>query len=67
LIIECSAVERVTLLGSRARAVTLSGTSMTRASLPVEGFEGDWLRVVVTDAAGRRAWSNPVRLSVVVA
>lgn len=67
LIIECSAVERVTLLGPRARAVTLSGTSMTRASLPVEGFEGDWLRVVVTDAAGRRAWSNPVRLSVVVA
>jgi hypothetical protein len=60
LILRCSAVDRVTVLGPRARSVTLSGTSMTRANLPLTTFQGDWLRVVVIDAAGKRAWSNPV-------
>jgi hypothetical protein len=35
---------------------------MTRAELPLDRFAGDWFRLVVTDAAGRNAWSNPVRL-----
>lgn len=62
LTVHCSAVDRVTVLGPRARSATQSGTSMTMASLPLGGFNGDWLRVVVIDAAGKRAWSNPLRL-----
>ena len=37
------------------------GTGLSRVLLPLDGLEGSpWLRVVVTDAFGRRAWSNPV-------
>jgi len=59
--ITCSAVERITILGPRAKSETFPGKAMTSAHLPVEAFRGDWLRVVVTDAAGKRAWSNPFR------
>jgi hypothetical protein len=35
---------------------------MTRAEVPLERLGASpWLRVTVIDAAGRRAWSNPVR------
>jgi hypothetical protein len=61
--IACSAVDRITILGPRARSHTFSGRSMTSASLPIDQFAGDWLRVVVTDAAGKRAWSNAIRPS----
>ncbi len=61
--ITCSAVDRITILGPRAKSETLPGKSMTSAQLPIDAFLGDWLRIVVTDAAGRRAWSNPCRLT----
>ncbi|MFM7444414.1 MAG: phosphotransferase, partial [Tabrizicola sp.] len=60
--IESSPVERITVLSPRARSRTISGKSMTSARLDVSSFTGDWARVVVVDAAGRRAWSNPIRL-----
>ena len=60
--VECSPVSNVALLGRGSRAVNVAGRQLTRASLPLEGFAGDWFRVVVTDAAGRSAWSNPVWL-----
>lgn len=61
--IACSAVDRITILGPRARSHSFSGRSMTSANLPIDQFAGDWLRVVLTDAAGKRAWSNAIRLS----
>jgi hypothetical protein len=30
--------------------------------LPLDKFAGDWFRLVIRDAAGRLAWSNPVWL-----
>ena len=39
-----------------------TGRDLTRATLPTEKFAGDWFRLVVTDAAGKLAWSNPVWL-----
>jgi hypothetical protein len=39
------------------------GRQISRAEIPLDGFKQDWFRFVVTDAAGRSAWSNPVRLS----
>lgn len=62
LVVECSAVSRVTLLGPRARSATLSGASLTRAEFDVANFAGGFLRVVLIDDAGKRAWSNPLRV-----
>jgi hypothetical protein len=55
-----SAVDRVTVLGSRALATTVSGRSMTAARLDISRFRGGWLRLVAIDASGRRAWTNPI-------
>jgi hypothetical protein len=34
---------------------------MTRVTLPLGRLAGaPWTRLVVTDAAGRKAWTNPV-------
>ena len=61
--VECSPAVNVALLGRGSRTVSVAGRQMTRASLALERFSGDWFRLVVTDAAGRLAWSNPVWLS----
>ncbi len=61
--VECSPVVNVALVGRGSRTVHQAGRQLTRASLPVERFADDWFRLVVTDAAGRSAWSNPVWLA----
>ncbi len=58
--VECSPAVNVALVGRGSRTVNRTSRQMTRASLPLERFAGDWFRLVVTDAAGRSAWSNPV-------
>jgi len=58
--IRCSPVANVTLVGRGTRALSKFGAIIGPVSLPVEIFAGDWLRLVVCDAAGRLAWSNPV-------
>lgn len=45
--------------GSRARD-RFDANGLHEAELPIDPFAGDWCRVVVTDAAGRHAWSNPI-------
>ena len=60
--VDCSPAVNVAVVGRGSRAVNVAGRQMTRASLPLERFAGDWFRLVVTDAAGRVAWSNPVWL-----
>ena len=40
-----------------------SGQAMTTARLLAEVFSGGWVRVAVTDAADKRAWSNPLRIA----
>ncbi len=62
LIITSSAVNRVTVVGPRALSQTLSGKSMTTATLSIAAFRGHWLRIAIIDEAGRRAWSNPVNV-----
>lgn len=61
--VECSAAASVIVQsgGNKARAV--HGHSMTQARLPLNHFrDWPWIRVTVIDAAGRRAWSNPIWL-----
>jgi hypothetical protein len=60
--VACSAVAAVIVQGQGMAAKAVHGASMTKAVVPLKGrFEGSpYLRVTVVDAAGKRAWSNPV-------
>ncbi len=60
--VDCSPAVNVAVVGRGSRAVNVAGRQMTRASLPLDRFAGDWFRLMVTDAAGRVAWTNPVWL-----
>ena len=60
--VECSPVVNVAVVGRGSHAKNICGRQLTRAEIPLEKFAGDWVRLIVTDAAGRSAWSNPVRL-----
>ena len=60
--VECSPAVNVAVVGRGSRAEHLAGRQMTRARLPLDRFAGDWFRLMVTDAAGRTAWTNPVWL-----
>ena len=60
--VSTSPIVTVSLVGRGSRAECVTGRQLTRATLPLERFAGDWCRVVVTDAAGHRAWSNPIWL-----
>jgi predicted metal-dependent phosphoesterase TrpH len=62
LIVESSAVSSVIVLGRATTTKSVHGASMTRATVPLDRFKkSTWLRVSVIDAAGKRAWSNPIR------
>ncbi|HBD89694.1 MAG: phosphotransferase [Rhodobacteraceae bacterium GWE1_64_9] len=61
VIIESSAVVAAMVQGAGTAAKAVHGHSMTRCEIPLARFDASpWLRVTVVDAAGRRAWSNPV-------
>jgi hypothetical protein len=60
--VACSPVVTIAAVGRGTRTVSARGRQIGRASLGLERFAGDWLRIVVTDAAGRHAWSNPIWL-----
>lgn len=63
IIVTCSAVSVMTVLGRGSVSPAVHGASMTRAVMPRARLrETPWIRVTVTDAAGKRAWSNPIRL-----
>ncbi len=60
--VACSPAANIALVGRGTRVAHKIGRQQTGAVLPIEKFAGDWLRLVVTDAAGKSAWSNPVWL-----
>lgn len=63
VIIECSPAERIIAMGANAAAKVVHGAGLTRAALPLTPFRaGGWVRAAVHDAAGKRAWSNPLWL-----
>jgi predicted metal-dependent phosphoesterase TrpH len=63
LSVECTPVALIAAVGRGTRASYVRGRQLTRAEIPLDRFSGDWFRLLVTDAAGRSAWSNPVRLA----
>jgi hypothetical protein len=60
--VECSPVMTACLVGTGSRAAFRTGRQMMRVTLPLDEFAGSWCRLVITDAAARSAWSNPVWL-----
>ncbi|MFC9498421.1 CehA/McbA family metallohydrolase [Streptomyces sp. NPDC056982] len=64
LAIRCSPVRKIQVTGGTPGVQLLEGASLTEAVLPVERFRHGYCRVTVEDAAGRRAWSNPIHLTV---
>lgn len=63
VVVECSAVASVIVQGTGSGAKAVHGHSMTRGEVPLDRLRGSpWLRVTVIDAAGKRAWSNPIWL-----
>jgi hypothetical protein len=61
VIVECSAVSSVVAIGWGTGAKAVHGHSLTRAEVPLARLNNSpWVRVAVIDAAGKRAWSNPI-------
>ena len=67
--VECSPVNAVALVTGTSRAITKFGRNITGATLEVAEAKRQawadpgadkWFRVVLIDAAGRRAWTNPI-------
>lgn len=60
-IVESSAVSSVVAIGWGTGAKGVHGHSMTRTEVPLDRLLGSpWIRIAVIDAAGKRAWSNPI-------
>lgn len=61
LVVECSAVSSVIAIGWGTGAKAVHGHSLTRGEVPLERLNNSpWVRAAVIDAAGKRAWSNPI-------
>ena len=68
LVVECSAVSSIIAIGWGTGAKAVHGPSMTRGSVPLDRLNNSpWVRAAVIDAAGRRAWSNPIWTGAVAA
>ena len=61
--VECSPVRTIAVTGRGARSVqVVAPDGVQSANLPLAKFAGGYCRVTVVDAAGRRAWTNPIWL-----
>jgi hypothetical protein len=63
VVVESSAAVSVVAQGHGTGAKATHGHSMTRTEVPLQRLNNSpWLRISVIDAAGKRAWSNPIWL-----
>ena len=61
--VRCSPADRIMAVGAGAASKVVYGNGMAHADLPLARFkEGGWVRVVIADGTGKRAWSNPIWL-----
>lgn len=59
----CSPASRVLITGGIPGKQVRYGHALTECSLPLDKFQASaYIRVTVVDAAGKRAWSNPIWL-----
>ena len=63
VVVDSSSAAAVIVQGHGSAATATHGASMTRSSVPMTRFgRSPWIRVTVMDAAGKRAWTNPIWL-----
>jgi hypothetical protein len=62
LAVACSPARLIVASGRAAAARAARGDGLTACALPLAPFRGGYCRVTVVDAAGKRAWSNPIWL-----
>lgn len=60
LTVRCSPASRVFVTGSGYRARSAYGNGLTEATFDLSSFDSPYCRVIVRDALGCRAWSNPI-------
>lgn len=61
LVVETTPAASVIVQGRGTATAARHGRSLTRADIALDRFAASpWFRVTVIDAAGRRAWSNPI-------
>ena len=61
IFISSSAISTVIIQAKGSATLALRGASMTQAKIQLaQVSQSEWIRVTVKDAAGRRAWSNPI-------
>jgi predicted metal-dependent phosphoesterase TrpH len=68
LTIRCSPVNTISVMGNNSRTAGRFGRAITAATVRlgdlekawVETEKSPWFRIAVIDAAGKRAWTNPV-------
>lgn len=60
LTIRCSPARAAMIVGPASQNANEHGRDLSRFHLPLATIEGGWCRAVIVDAAGRRAWSNPL-------
>ena len=65
--VSCSPVHAITVLGGACKTATRLGRDIVDAAFPIETLRNvagrrGWVRVATIDAAGRRAWTNPLWL-----
>lgn len=57
--VTCSPARSIILAGARGWRERSVGEGLTSARLPLNAEDGGWRRLIIRDALGRRAWSNP--------
>lgn len=60
--VTCSPAAAVFVSGLGPRSLAQRGAQLTVCDFPLDRFAGGYCRVTVRDAAGKRAWSNPIWL-----
>ena len=63
LVVRTTPARSIVLAGHGAASAAEHGENITEARLPLDRFAGSWCRLVVTDATGKRAWSQPMDLN----
>jgi hypothetical protein len=62
LCVRCSPAERVFLLGAGAKYKAIGEQGITEAEFDLSAWKSPYARVLVRDAAGKKAWTNPIWL-----
>ncbi len=59
VMVRCSPAERVYVTGAGPARANVGGHGITEAEMPLNRFRSPYGRIVIRDAQGGRAWSNP--------